>query len=241
MDKAVIYARTSTKEQTPELQLKDCEAYIQKRGFTQVKVFLEQASAWKSEGERPVFNEMLAYVKTPSNGVRYIVVWNMDRFSRQPEDIVLSQIKMLSLVHNVQVVAVNGDAWSELVEHIGGLQAMGFIGKALSEFLETVLRGFEHQRAYRESLLKSERIHLAMRKRQGKTVSYKGNVWGRRSLPKQTQERIIELYNGGMSMNLISKTVKTYQGDREKFVSLGVVHKTIQSFRTEKDGKVGDS
>src|SRR3990167_21251 len=173
-DKAIIYNRVSTTEQNPELQLKECVEFYKSKGWEIVgEPLQEQASAFKDESKREKVQEMLQ--RAEKGEFKHIVVWNMDRFSRQPEEEVLKLVKKLNLLHGVDINAVRGDLWSELVQSIAKIKEMGFVGEAISEFLEKIIRGLEFQRAYRESKTKSERVKLAVRKEEGKTTrSYKG-------------------------------------------------------------------
>ena len=52
MIKAIIYIRTSTREQHPEKQLKDCEDFAKQRGYEVVEVLEEKLSGFK-QIERP--------------------------------------------------------------------------------------------------------------------------------------------------------------------------------------------
>ena len=153
----------------------------------------EQVSAFKDESKRDKFNLMIG--RAERREFNHIVVWNMDSFSRQPEEEVLKLVKRLNLLYGVDVNAVKGDLWSELVESIGKLKTMGFMGEAISEFLEKIIRGLEFQRAYRESKNKSERVKLAVVKTNGKaTESYKGNKWGRKTINSdRLRDRIKQL------------------------------------------------
>jgi DNA invertase Pin-like site-specific DNA recombinase len=82
-----------------------------------------------------------------------------------------------------------------------------------------------------ESKKKSERIRASIRKRNGKTISYKGNRWGRKGLPKQTKDRIIELHLQGKSIRDISAQVfYTDKNKNMKPVSKSAVHKTLAQF-----------
>jgi len=231
MERAVIYIRTSTTEnQDPKLQLAQCEDYCKRKNWEVVRVFEEQQSAFKDESKRLVFNDMIEHAK--KHEFEHIVVWNMDRFSRQPPEKVMDLVKLLSSFYNCQVHAANGDAWSEIVETINGIKNMGFLGTAISEFLEKVIRGIEHQRAYNESKVKSERVKSAVRKKDGVTYSYKGNKWGRDGMTKQSITKIIELHKSGLSQRKICLQVFIYDkyGNKRKNVSLGVVNKIIQTF-----------
>lgn len=228
MSNVFIYNRVSTTEQNPELQLKECEEYAKERGWVVKAILSEQKSAFKDESKRDVFNKMIEDVKL--GGIDFILVWNMDRFSRQPEEYVMKQIRDLSF-YGTKVVAVHGDVWSQLVESIGRLKELGSIGEAVLEFLEKIIRALEYQRANRESKTKSERVKMAVRRTGVRTESYKGNKWGRKSLPKQTKDRVLELRREGKSLREIVKLVRYTLNGKERQISLATVH-TIVSENT---------
>lgn len=223
--KAVVYNRTSTTEQHPELQLDDCKKYVESKGLVLDKVFTEHRSAFKDDSKRDVFNAMLDYCKL--NKIEFIVVWNMDRFSRQPAEKVLEQVKLLSVMHGIKVVAVNGDLWSDVVESVGRFNDMGFIGQAIVEFLEKLIRGLEYHRAHTESLVKSDRVKLAVRHEEGRTLSYKGNRWGRREV-EVDKLQVFALRNEGKSFRAIAKMLG---------LSLGKVQSVLKSY-SEKQAPV---
>ena len=85
--------------------------------------------------------------------------------------------------------------------------------------------------AEEESKKKSERVKLAVVRKEGKeTKSYKGNKWGRKSISTQAINKIIKLKqeNPNISLREIAKQV-TYagKGNKTKNVSLGLVHKIL--------------
>jgi len=227
-DKAIIYNRVSTTEQNPELQLKECAEFCKSKGWEIVgEPLQEQASAFKDESKREKFQEMLQ--RAEKGEFKHIVVWNMDRFSRQPEEEVLKLVKKLNLIYGVDINAVKGDMWSELVQSISKIKEQGFIGEAISDFLEKIIRGLEFQRAYRESKNKSERVKLAVRKEEGqKTKSYKGNKWGRKSINSdRLKEKVKELKQQGLSIREILKHEEIYYYDKnknKKKPSLATIH-----------------
>jgi len=230
-NKAIIYNRVSTSEQNPELQIKECEELCKSKGWEIIDRLQEQASAYKDESKREKFNQMIQ--RAESGEFQHIVVWNMDRFSRQPEEEVLKLVKKLNLIYGVDVVAVKGDIWSELVESIGKLKAQGFIGEAISDFLEKIIRGLEFQRAYRESKNKSERVKLAVVKEAGQqTKSYLGNVWGRKTInSNRLNKKILELRKEGLSFRDIQKHEEVYFYDKnnnKKKPSLATIHNFIK-------------
>lgn len=216
MDKAIIYNRVSTTEQNPELQIKECEEFCKSRDWEIIDRLQEQASAFKDESKREKFNEMIK--RAEQREFNHIVVWNMDRFSRQPEEEVLKLVKKLNLFYGVDINAVKGDLWSEVVQSISKIKEQGFIGEAISEFLEKIIRGLEFQRAYRESKNKSERVKLAVVKQQGqKTKSYKGNKWGRKSIiTNRLTKKIRELKEKGLTIREIARNVYYYDKNNNK-------------------------
>jgi len=231
MNKVIIYNRVSTTEQNPELQIKECVEFCKAKGWEIIDTLQEQASAFKDESKRDKFNLMLK--RAEQGEFNHIVVWNMDRFSRQPEEEVLKLVKKLNLLHGVDINAVRGDLWSELVQSIAKIKEMGFVGEAISEFLEKIIRGLEFQRAYRESKTKSERVKLAVRKEEGKTTrSYKGNKWGRKAINSdRLKEKIKELKQQGLSIRDILKNEDIYYYDKnknKKKPSLATIHSIVK-------------
>lgn len=229
-ERSIILIRVSTtNNQDENLQLPECEKFNEERGWDLINVFNKKESAFKND--EGVWKEELAWAIM--NNIKHIIVWNMDRFSRLPEDVVLRQVKILSTVHGIKIHAVHGDHWSQIVESIGNMKDLGFMGEALSEFLEKMLSGLEYRRAHRESLVKSERVKLAVRKQEGEpTKSYRGNKWGRKQLPNQVREKIISLGNQGLSVRKISSHPEVFYYDsnrNKKSVSRASVHKILKN------------
>ena len=233
-DKVIIYNRVSSKEQNPELQLKECEDYCNSKGWIIIDKLQETESAFKDESKRDKFNEMLQ--RAEKQEFNHIVVWNMDRFSRQHETEVLKLVKKLNLFYGVDVNAVHGDVWSELVQSIARIKEQGFIGEAISEFLEKIIRGLEFQRANRESKTKSERVKLAVVKVEGeKARSYKGHKWGRKAINSdRLKDKVKELKSQGLSIRRIIRHDDVYYYDKNKNKvkpSIATIHALLKSNR----------
>ena len=82
----VIYTRVSTKEQAENnlslgTQMKACEEYAQKYCINIVNYFGGTYESAKTD-ERKEFVRMLSFVKRSKEKIRWIVVYNVDRFSR---------------------------------------------------------------------------------------------------------------------------------------------------------------
>ena len=175
---STIYIRTSTEEQTPEIQLGDISTLIP---LEDAIVFTEQLSAWKESTIRPEFEKLKALIKR--RNVETIYVWSLDRLFRNRKRLV----EFLSFCKNydVSVVSYNQkwlaaiqqmqQPWNEIVYDLM-LQVVGWIAED-------------------ESKLKSNRVKMSVRKSDKGTFSYKDKRWGRKPLPKQTVNRVLEEYN----------------------------------------------
>lgn len=83
---AVIYARYSSygqQEQSIEGQLRDCYAYAQREGHTVIGEYIDRAISGRSD-DRPDFQRMIA--DATSKQFQAIIVWKLDRFSRDRFD-----------------------------------------------------------------------------------------------------------------------------------------------------------
>lgn len=162
-DRAVMYLRVSTAKQDEENQRKSIKELIEQKGWTLAiecgdkGVYKDHGiSAYKDDVKRPDFERMIGDAK--KRKFEHIVCFNLDRFSRQNENEVLDLIKSLRLAYNVEVNAVFGDEWKQLIDAINNLPNMGYLGKGIVDFLETVIRGLQAHQSRRESEKISERV-----------------------------------------------------------------------------------
>ncbi|KKN60173.1 hypothetical protein LCGC14_0534640 [marine sediment metagenome] len=213
----VMYIRTSTQEQEPKNQIKACQA-INKWG--DYILLEEKQSAWQDFKERKEFNKLKDWII--AGKIKHLIVWDLDRVYRSRVKLV--QFLELTKNYGCQIHSYN-QAWLDNINKIPVpwneimyntmIQIMGYI-------------------AEEESNKKSERIKAAIRKRDGKTVSYKGKRWGRKPHPKQFETRVMELYNKGFSLRKIREELKYW--DRKgipRKPSLGLVHKIVSKNRLE--------
>ena len=142
--RAVIYARYSNQKQTEqsiEGQLADCTEYAQKNNYTVVGQYIDRAMTGRND-DRDDFQRML---KDCAKG-RFdtIIVWKVDRFGRNREEIALNKYKCKK--HGVKVVY----AMEPIPEGAGGV-LMESILEGIAEYYsidlsEKVTRGM-HQSA----------------------------------------------------------------------------------------------
>lgn len=85
--KAVIYARYSSdnqREESIEGQLRECGEFAERKGYTIVKTYADRAISGKKAYNRPQFMQMIADSKQKLFDT--VIVWKIDRFSRDKYD-----------------------------------------------------------------------------------------------------------------------------------------------------------
>lgn len=216
--KAIIYLRTSTKEQFPEKQKKQCLEFAKQRGYEVIDVLEEHLSGYK-DIRRPKYEEVKS--RAFKGEINAVIVWALDRWVRN-RDTLLDDVSTLRN-YNVKLHSVN-EQWLEAINLEGSL------GKTIQEFLLGLLGSI----AQMESQRKSERIKMAYNNKKGR--------WGRKDLSLITQNKIIEAHKLGKTFREITKEVYYYdKHNHPKFVSLGFVHKTLNNVPKEKDKLEGVS
>jgi site-specific DNA recombinase len=99
----VIYTRVSTKEQADnnlslETQIKACTIYAEKSHYSVIAKFGGTYESAQND-ERKEFTAMLSFVKKSKEKVSYILVYILERFSRNDNSIWLSgQLRKLGIV-----------------------------------------------------------------------------------------------------------------------------------------------
>ena len=216
-EKAVIYLRVSTDEQTEESQLEPCKNYCKEKGWEVIKIYRDHGkSAYKEDKYRPEFMKMLEDAK--KRDFQHIVVFAMDRFSRQPPVRVLEMVRELSVLYGVQVNAVTGGEWRNAIEAINQLARAGTGGymsevlRQLASMLETIMIGALAEQARYESRKIGERVRASIKFQKAK----KENKVGRPPLEIDVN-KIVELREGGMSYRKIGQQLGIPKSTVEKY------------------------
>ena len=224
MTKTFIYLRVSSEEQNPENQKKDCIALADKLKLKDCVVLLEKQSAFKDNIKREVFESIRKAIKKKE--INNLIVWDLDRIYRNRQ-------RLLDFFNFCKAFEVKiYSARQKFLNDFDNINMPpGF------EFLVEMYRNnflqFLGWIAEEESRKKSERVKLAVRKNfKGQTISYRGNLWGRKSLSKNTIEEVLKLYKQGLSMRAISKQVFYWdKNNNKKLIALSSVHKIIKQFK----------
>lgn len=113
---AALYLRTSTNDQHPENQLPALERYCYDRGYTVKGIYIEQETAWK-QGHQRELSRLLDDLRTGKRKYDYLLVWALDRLSREGSAAILNLVATLK-TYNCKVVSLQ-ESWTELPGELG--------------------------------------------------------------------------------------------------------------------------
>jgi DNA invertase Pin-like site-specific DNA recombinase len=216
----IIYNRTSTVDQNPENQLKDCLAVIKRLNITDYEVLEEKKSAFKDDVVREVFNSIVERIK--KRLVENLIVWDLDRLFRNRKKLIaffevckMYNCKIYSFRQQfLEDINIAPAPWNEMLFN----QLIFILGWIAEE----------------ESVKKSARVKSAVRKDTGITLSRKGNKWGRKSLQNEKlRQEVLKLKQQGLSIRDISKQVYYFdKNNNKKFLSPSSVFKLLANSYT---------
>ena len=208
MRAVVIYLRTSTEEQNPENQLKDCQSI---NTYGEGEVIQEQQSAFKDK-DREKFERIRQDIKMSK--VNHLIVWDLDRLHRNRKK--LTAFFEYCKVYGCKIHSFR-QAW---------LEQLHKIPEPFNDIMSGLMIQLMGWLAEDESKKKSERVKIAYKNRT--------KEWGRKPLSKDVKKEILELRKQGLSIREIADSVTYWdKHNNRKFVSRGVVHKTLQEFDTK--------
>jgi len=191
----IIYLRTSTTEQDPEKQKRECMDFAENKGYNVLEVISEQLSGFK-DIERPGYNKIKEMAR--KGEIKGVVVWSLDRWVRN-RDTLMEDVTILRnygcKLHSVK------DAWLESINIDGAM------GRTITEFL----LGLMGSLAELESQRKSDRVKMAYK-------SHKGGKWGRPSLHTNKKKIVLNLRVEGKSIRAIATEVNLSVGSVHKII-----------------------
>lgn len=232
-EKVIIYRRVSSKgdKQDPKLQNNDCLEFCKLNNFEVVENFEEKGSAYQLKNKRLLWEKTKTTAeKTKAN----IVLWRYDRAFRNRQEF-FKFMKIMFEVYGLKVYSVKEPSIISFYKLIQETKSENPIFDNLLKGIMTLVWDFQIQQtgeqSEEDSRKISQRVKMAVVKEKGKpTKSYKGNIWGRTSLPKRTEKEIIEIKqkNPHMSIREIADSVFYWDKHKNrKFVSKSVVHKIL--------------
>lgn len=212
--KTIIHNRTSTEEQNPENQLKDCLS-LHKEEYGEYKIFEEKQSAWDERKARPIFEEELKLIK--SGKIRYFICWDLDRIYRNRKKL-LGFFEFCKM-YKCSILSYRQTFLNEIQEL---KLPSGF--EFLKDMMINNFLQFLGWIAEDESKKKSDRVKIAVRREEGKpTKSYNGKKWGRPSVHTNKIKVILDWYNQGLSYRQIKEKTNLSIGKISQIIN---VHKS---------------
>lgn len=145
--KAVVYLRVSTEDQVDNYSLDTqeaiCKKEAEKRGVEVLQIFREEGRSAKTIKGRPVLVEMLTFCQKCKREIDMIIVYRLDRMSRQTADYLAIRKKLAEC--DIKLVSATEPTGNSPTE----------------KFVETMLAGF----AQMDNDVRSERSKNGMRAR----------------------------------------------------------------------------
>ena len=176
--RAVIYARTSTKQQKLDIQLDALHKLVEASGYNLIEVITDEGIGGGKRGrERSGMRRLMEMVNRRECDI--VCVYAVDRIGRNMGDVI-------SLVEELEQKGVG------LIIHKNAIDTTTTMGRALVGFFALVAQ--------------MEKDFISARVRDGIAVAKsKGKQIGRRQLEQKKVNEIIELRRSGKSMNFIAK------------------------------------
>lgn len=183
MTNTKIYLRTSTEEQNPQNQLKDCLS-LYKKEWGEYEVIEEKQSAFRDKKERKKFEKLKKDIM--KRRVKRLIVWDLDRIYRNRKRLIA--FFALCKVYECNVFSYR-QSW---------LNQFNKYPKPWNEILYDFMLQIMGWIAEEESNKKSERVQAAYK-------SHRGKKWGRPATHTNKKKVIIDLWKNDLSYREISK------------------------------------
>lgn len=175
MTKVIIYARVSTKEQNPDLQLIDLRSYVKARNFQLITEYIDYASGTKNDRENYIrlFND----VRKGKTDV--VLVWKFDRFARSTKE-------LINALEEFNSLGVDFISYKENID----------TSTPTGKILFTMISAF----AEFEREILCERVIAGMEKAKARGVKI-----GRPEIPPFIKKKVLELKRDGFTYKQIIK------------------------------------
>ena len=147
-----VYARVSSEKQAEKdlslpSQLKTLRDYAQRRSWTIVEEFVDEAESART-ADRPSFQRMISIAKQKEPPFEAIIVWKLNRFARNREDSII--YKSLLRKRGIQVLSINenlddgptGKLLEGIIESIDEFYSANLSQDTVRGLKENAMRGF---------------------------------------------------------------------------------------------------
>jgi DNA invertase Pin-like site-specific DNA recombinase len=198
---AALYLRVSTEDQELAGQERELRAEVTRRGWDVVAVYSEKVSG-TGKVERKEYERLLSDSRRPERPWSHLVVWSLDRFSREERF-----TKAIDAILDLEKGGVSFHSLKEPYLDTPTGPAGAFDVRGLLMSVTSLVAGFESKR-------RSERVRVAMRDlKEGRRRTRSGRPVGRpvRATPEKVAA-IIRWKAQGLSYRLIAQKVGLPRG-----------------------------
>jgi DNA invertase Pin-like site-specific DNA recombinase len=197
IERAALYLRVSTEDQDLAGQERDLRTEAERRGWEIAEVYSETVSA-TGRVEREEYDRLLRDVSRPDRGWTTLLVWALDRWSREERF-----DRAVGAILDLEKAGVSFQSLKE--PYLSTPPA----DDANAAFARNLLLGVTTSVAAFESRRKSERVRVAMREiREGRRQTRSGRPPGRpRRVTPEKAARIMELRPQGLKWREIAGKV----------------------------------
>lgn len=207
--KTVIYIRTSTEDQNPQNQLRDCLTLVSDDNY---EVIEEKQSAYKDK-DRPKF-DLIIKKQIRSGNISELICWDWDRLFRNRKK--LKEFFQFCRMYKCKIHSFRQKFFEDFYK----------IPSPFDEIIQELVLNLMGWMAEDESKKKSERVKIAFKNSNKK--------WGRKPLEK-VESQVIKFAEEGKTIREIANIVYYYDKNRnKKYISKSAVHKIIQKFKRKK-------
>ena len=194
MKKAAIYARVSTHDQDPDMQLMALRDYAEKRNFNVYKEYVDYTSG--KNNDRVGLNQLFEDVRKRKLDI--VLVWKFDRFARSTKDLVTA----LDEFNNLGI---------DFISYQENIDTTSALGKAIFTIIAAIAE-FEKE-------IIVDRVKAGLQK-----ARLKGVRLGRKPVAKETHIKLHRLRKKGLSIRQIAKKLKLSIGVISKYLKIPVDH-----------------
>ncbi|HLN50768.1 MAG TPA: recombinase family protein [Thermoplasmata archaeon] len=198
--KVALYLRVSTAEQDLGGQERDLRGEARRRGWTVVRTYSEKVSG-TGKVERREYDRLLRDARSPDRPFDRILVWALDRFSREE-----TFTKATQAILDLEKLGVKFHSYREPMLDTPE-DGKPNLGRNVLLALLPVIAGFESQR-------RSERVRVAMKDiKEGRRKTRSGRPPGRptRATPEKVAA-IMKLKAEGLTYRVIAQRVGLPRG-----------------------------
>jgi DNA invertase Pin-like site-specific DNA recombinase len=173
--RVAIYARVSTQDQDPQMQLRELRSYAKHRVFIIVQEFIDHVSGATSE--RPELSKLWQAAR--ARKIDTVLVWKFDRFARSTK-------QLIDALEEFRHLGVDFISITEQIDTRSPMgKAMFTVISAIAEFARSLI---------------SERVRSGIAKARAQ-----GKQHGRPKTSAETIKEIKRLRRQGKSLNKIAK------------------------------------